>query len=78
MAVPDSTPMDNEKHTKRMSRWVEYCLWAGGIVGLGYCGFVWSSAQYAQMRGSRELDQEIAAISQHPVEIVVPSPQKAR
>jgi len=57
--VPGST--QSKKKTMRMSRWVEYCLWLGGLAGLGYCAFVWVNAEYQQREGNSELDSEIAA-----------------
>jgi len=37
--------------------WIESILWTVGCAALGYCAFIWGSAQYDQAQGNRMVDR---------------------
>jgi sortase A len=62
--VPTTTPMGSfrypraaRRRTSRAASWLESFLWTVGCAALGYCAFIWGSAQYDQAQGNRLLDQ---------------------
>src|SRR5713226_5816267 len=44
------------RRRRRISLWIEFCLWAGGLIGLGFAGTFWGRALVEQAMGNRELD----------------------
>jgi sortase A len=61
--VPNTTPVRPYRYPRaarrksRAASWLESFLWTVGCAALGYCAFIWGSAQYDQAQGNRLLDQ---------------------
>ena len=50
-----------KKSLKRILKWTQRALFAGGIVLLGYCGFALVDAWIFQRRASQDLDRQLRA-----------------
>jgi sortase A len=45
------------RRRSRAAAWIESLLWTIGGAALGYCAFIWGSAQYDQAQGNRMVDR---------------------
>jgi len=48
--------MQRARKKHRAVAWLEGCLWAAGLLAIGYCAFLWGRAQYDQAQGNWALE----------------------